>query len=381
MRRKIILLTIINIFLINTLLAIVPIEQQAFNEITKDMEQKCIELGDDLEAASYITTGHISILYGMADKFLPQIIDLFKNKGKNKIYRIMLLTILGTIDDARADQAILEVMVDTTEEIIIRKSCVEAIMIKGNKNALNSLINIWRQTNNRDLKLSIINTLSAIGNRRIVDERIEQMKNSLMYKDKGADFSLLKKVEPLTQHEEEQVLQIFIEGLNNNYWDIRHVSARAIGYRRNINGKNALIEAFENENSIKYPTPSGRMPSLEEEHEVVKMQIIQSLYEIGAIETVPKLLEWLNDREKVYHTQVKLKIIEVLGNFKARNAYSALLNELNLKDELVVIFAGRALAQIGNKDALPYMEKILNNLKDLYSIKHFKLSIQMLKGL
>lgn len=181
--------------------------------------------------------------------------------------------------------------------------------------------------------------------------------------------------------------------LNDTSEIVRTRASLALGILGDKSAVNDLIVVLQNKEKYGYYAQinaakslgmikdSSAVPqligALQDEDEVVRMQAVRSLWNIKDLTTVDTLIYRLQNDSSDY---VQAEAAEALGRIGGDKAFDALVQALEGKDEFVRINIALALAEIGDKRALPFLKAILLETEDSFTKQKIEEAIEKLSN-
>lgn len=275
--------------------------QKYFKRMEKTAQEK------DEKAISWFIAKDIDEIKKMGKDAIPSVIEVVKDKSKNRVMRSMLINeVVGELRDSRAVKPLTEMLKDKTDDDKIRTLVGRTLGKIGDKEAIPSLVEMAEdKTNGKNVRRGMI---GGLANTHIADKSsIEPLRNILTDSD----------------------------------WEIRMDAAFALEMvgRQTQDSRPAttLIDIFKNKNEV----PIVR------EH---AMASLGRMKDARAVEPLIKILQ-----EEGY-----VSAAQALGDLGDSRAVPALIQALKVKEGLLRIYAAKALVKLNAKEGIQPMQNILN---------------------
>ncbi|WP_321428534.1 HEAT repeat domain-containing protein [uncultured Methanolobus sp.] len=286
--------------------------------------------------------------------------------------RINSIQALRSIEGADVYDIFLSIAQDRTEEDMVRRVAIGALGKSGNKNAIEPLVHILENENERkDVRKRVpwalmnINEGTAI---KILLEELDienmEVRSSIVSSFRGTE-------------EEKQNLSIAIEPLvylllNDKDWPVRKQAAIALGDIAGENASDALALALSDDNSevrsvaAKYLSSMSDANSTEylinaqvnETNKYTRSDISRALAHTNDIRAVPVLIQLMQDKNE--YINVRISSAEGLGTMTNKDATEPLMQALENKEDSPDIrnVAAVSLGQIGDSAAIKLLTEI-----------------------
>ena len=280
---------------------------------TQEME-KALEAGNWADIYTYAET-----LRQEGSRATPELIEAFKDKEKEPIFRKMILEIIEEIKDKDTVEPLIEVLEDTAEDSHIRAEAAFTLGEIGDEEALNSLI---EATENSDetIRESAASGLGLLGG--------------------------------------EEVIPILLNLLSDESDGVRMSAGAALAHHKVAEALTKFTDLLKNDSN---ETLRGR-----------------AAIWIGSLEIsngVPALIEALNDKSEYVVNNAAIG----LGMIKDLSAVDALIQILDKKG-LIRIYAADSLAKIGDLRAKQSIASAIEEEEDTWGKKKLKQAYKELTG-
>ena len=281
-----------------------------------DKMEEAFEIGD--QETTFKVAG-VMVQYGSyATPFLREI---FTNKEKMRKMRFLISEIMVVIKDLDFIPPLIAVLSDVSDHENVREHAAQSLGMLGDKRALDTLRYVLNDTSEIVRSRASL-ALGMLGDKSAVNDLIVVLQN----KEKYGYYAQIN-------------------------------AAKSLGMIKDSSAVPQLIGA------------------LQDEDEVVRMHVAKSLGDIKDVSAVDSLILLLQEDESAY---VRSQVAEALGKVGGDKAFNALVQALEGKDEFVRINIALALAEIGDKRALPFLKAILLETEDSFTKQKIEEAIEKL---
>ena len=157
--------------------------EQSVEENLSKMEST-VEEAKDFESAGWSTMEYMNNLVKIGKPAVPKILEVVKDKSKNPVFRVLLLTeVLGDIKDTEIVPQLTEILEDIQEDEAVKDAVIQCLGMIGDERALEPIFDLYYSPEGEKYRDTIFWALGGFEGRKAAEEVVN------IYKNSSDDFS------------------------------------------------------------------------------------------------------------------------------------------------------------------------------------------------
>jgi len=290
----------------------------------------------DLEGLGFASMGEARKLAGIGPPSVPEILERVRDKTVDEKARVLLMELATSIDGSQCGKTLLDILQDETEPSAVRAQAADRLHLAGDSTAPGVLLRLLRAEKDRNVWFSVVRGFTHI---------------------RAADS-----------------VPVLLDALGQGDYLDKICVCRALGNQRDERALPHLARV------AKSPVSRQQPPTMDGVKEVaISMQAAIALGTIRSQKAVPDLVEILESHS--HPNEVRCMAAQSLGALGGDAAYKALVDTLqNDKSETVVVFAVKALREIGRPEAAVFCRRAIARSEDDYVKRVLRETADALEG-
>jgi HEAT repeat protein len=297
----------------------------------------------------------------------PTTFSLVRQKVDDSSSRLftkkMLLSIMGYWRNPALLNFVGQKSRDYGQPASLRFSAIMALGAAGYPSVFDDLMAAALSDPDLTNRATALLSLRGIGNADVYDAMLSQM-DKIMDKnhfDKAAILPMLGRGPVLTSSQQNQLVNLYVQCLQNFKYQIRMAAAQGLQARGNASVASNLWSAFDSESSYS-ADPQG--PGERVEHKIVKLKILVAIRKINAPGTEQ---QWLQRFDNEYDQDIVAEMYDMLSGMASIACLQKVKNGILSENEFYVIHASKAAQDLGFSSLLPDLENRLLTVRDVYA--------------